>query len=130
MFLIKKIFKRKHNCLAGTELTSWETYNYILYGFVNELVQLGCKDEVTLTVLQLWSAYLRMNEVAFFGKRETNLPKFSFKHSPRCEYFENISIKRHSNLFYFQPFQRCKTDLQLTKSQTKANNLGGKFVWN
>lgn len=74
------------------ELTSWETYNYILYGFVNELVQLGCKDELILTTLQLWSAYLRKNEVAFFGKKETNIPKFSFKYNQRCRKAVHINL--------------------------------------
>lgn len=77
-WLILSIFLR-----IDTELTSWETYNYILYGYVNELVQLGCKDELILTTLQLWSTYLRKNEAAFFGKKETNLPKFAFNHNQR-----------------------------------------------
>lgn len=65
------------------EMTTWEAYNYILYGFVNELLNLGSKDELMLTTLQLWAAYLRKNEVAFYGKKETNLPKFNFKYKRR-----------------------------------------------
>lgn len=65
------------------ELTTWETYNFIIYGHVNELISLGCKDELTLITLQLWSAYLKRNEIAFFGKKETHIPKFSFKYNQR-----------------------------------------------
>lgn len=65
------------------ELTTWESYNYILYGFVNELINLGCKEEIMLTTLQLWAAYLRRHQVAFYGKEDTNLPRFTFKYKPR-----------------------------------------------
>lgn len=39
-----------------------------------------------LTTLQLWTTYLQKNEVAFYGKRETDLPKFSFKYKLRLVY--------------------------------------------
>lgn len=65
------------------ELTTWEAFNYILYGYVNELIELGCKEEIMLATLQLWTAYLQKNEVAFYGKKETDLPKFNFKYKLR-----------------------------------------------
>lgn len=62
-------------------LTSWEEYNFILVGLVDELIDLGAKDELKMTVLQLWTTYLRVNEVAFFSRREPRIPKLgaSFK---------------------------------------------------
>lgn len=76
--LIKKFY-----LMVDVELTTWEAYNYILYGFVNELINLGCKEDIMLTTLQLWAAYLRQHEVAFYGKEETVLPKFNFHFKPR-----------------------------------------------
>lgn len=81
--LFSNAYHDRQFIFLDSELTSWETYNYIIHGFVNELIQLGCKDELALTTLQLWSAYLRKNEVAFFGKKETKIPKFSFKYNQR-----------------------------------------------
>lgn len=71
--------------ISATELTTYEIINYILYGLVNELVCLGCKEELAVTTLQMYAAYLRSHEIAFFGKRETNLPKMPFKYKLRFE---------------------------------------------
>lgn len=51
-------------------MTSWDEYNYILLGLVNELIGLGAKPELKITALKLWTAYLRHNEVAFFAKQK------------------------------------------------------------
>lgn len=96
----------------GNELTSWEAYNYILYGFVNELIQLGCKDELMTTTLQLWAAYLRKNEVAFFGKKETHLPKFSFKYN-----------QRDVRLIYSLPAKKRRTSSAAASSSGTGDNV-------
>lgn len=62
---------------AEFQLTTWEGYNYIMFGLVNELISLGAKKELKMTALQLWSAYLRANEVAFFSRKKNTLPKLS-----------------------------------------------------
>lgn len=84
--------------ISATELTTYETINYILYGLVNELVCLGCKEELILTTLQMYAAYLRSHEIAFFGKRETKLPKMPFKYKlryvQRAGVCNTISIQR------------------------------------
>lgn len=48
-----------------------------MVGLVNELIALGAKKELKLTALQLWTAYLRANEVAFFSRKKNALPKLS-----------------------------------------------------
>lgn len=58
-----------------TKLTSWEEYNYILLGLVNELIAVGANSDFKLTALQLWTEYLRRTEVAFFSKDNHALPK-------------------------------------------------------
>lgn len=60
---------------VGTEITSWEEFNYILVGLVDQLIELGAKPELKLTALQLWTSYLRLHEVAFFAKKDPKLPK-------------------------------------------------------
>lgn len=58
------------------KLTTWEAYNYILRGLVNEAIEVFKLDpEVKLTALQIWSSYLRRNEAAFFNDEEEVLPK-------------------------------------------------------
>lgn len=57
------------------ELTSWEEFNYILLGLVNELIAIGANHEFKLTTLQIWTEYLRRTEVAFFSKNDYALPK-------------------------------------------------------
>lgn len=63
------------NIETTNETTTWEDHNYILFGLVNELIGLGAKDDLKLVTLQLWTTYLRRNEVAFFSKKEIKLPK-------------------------------------------------------
>lgn len=81
------------NISADNQLTSWEEYNYILLGLVNELIELGAKDELKLTTLQLWATYLRVHEVAFFSQREPRIPKLnaSFKSKYVLKWFNNTA---------------------------------------
>lgn len=57
--------------------TTWEGYNIILIGLVNELIELGAPKEIKFTTLQLWAAYLRALEVAFTSTTEAQVPKLS-----------------------------------------------------
>lgn len=61
--------------IEGVELTTYEEFNYILLGLVNELIVIGVNSDFKLTVLQLWTEYLRRTEVAFFSKDDYDLPK-------------------------------------------------------
>lgn len=51
----KKIRKKKK---AEDQLTSWECYNYILLGLVNELIELGANSKLKRVVHILWFKYL------------------------------------------------------------------------
>lgn len=73
------------------EITSWEEYNYILVGLVDELIELGAKPELKLTTLQLWTAYLRLHEVAFFAKKNPKLPKLGAFFKKKCDICSAIS---------------------------------------
>lgn len=53
--------------------------NYILRGLVEELLGLGAKEELKETVLKLWVALLRSKQIAFFNKRQSELPKLGLR---------------------------------------------------
>jgi TATA box-binding protein-associated factor RNA polymerase I subunit B len=65
------------------EWTSWEYYNFILKGLVDELIGLGANKTIKVVVLQLWATYLKKLDVAFTSKRETRLPKLGINYHPR-----------------------------------------------
>ncbi|XP_052863768.1 TATA box-binding protein-associated factor RNA polymerase I subunit B [Anopheles cruzii] len=66
------------------KITSWEQMNHILYGMTEQLVELGAPNELKVTVLQIWCAYLRDAEVAFFSKRRRLRPRLSLANH-RCD---------------------------------------------
>lgn len=72
------------------QLTSWECYNYILRGFVEELLSFGAKEELKLMTLQVWAAYLRRMQVAFFNRKQADLPKLSVKYLQKFVWFLQI----------------------------------------
>ncbi|XP_055528800.1 TATA box-binding protein-associated factor RNA polymerase I subunit B [Wyeomyia smithii] len=61
-------------------ITSWEQANYILLGYAERLVVLGAGDNFKLSLLQLWTAYLRRMEVAFFSKDKPERPRLHVFH--------------------------------------------------
>ncbi|KAM8702953.1 hypothetical protein ACLKA7_005318 [Drosophila subpalustris] len=60
------------------DITSWEFYNYVLRGFLQELIHMGAKPELKLMTLQVWAAYLGRMEVAFCNN-ELGLPKLNVR---------------------------------------------------
>lgn len=60
---------------ADRRLTTWECYNYILLGLINELIAIGAKKELKNVVKYLWFRYLEKCEVV--PKAENGLPKLS-----------------------------------------------------
>ncbi|XP_037894877.1 TATA box-binding protein-associated factor RNA polymerase I subunit B isoform X1 [Glossina fuscipes] len=79
---IKHVRKQKVHTLKTDKvhLTSWECYNYILRGLVDDLLSYGVKEELKLMCLQIWAAYLRHMQVAFFSKDSAELPKLSVRY--------------------------------------------------
>ncbi|XP_030381786.1 TATA box-binding protein-associated factor RNA polymerase I subunit B isoform X2 [Scaptodrosophila lebanonensis] len=65
------------------EITSWEFYNYVLHGFLDELLNMGAKPDLKLMTLQIWAAYLGRMEVAFCKNNEMGLPKLNVRALPR-----------------------------------------------
>ncbi|XP_017057489.1 TATA box-binding protein-associated factor RNA polymerase I subunit B [Drosophila ficusphila] len=61
------------------EITSWEFYNYILRGFLQELLNMGAKPELKLMTLQVWAAYMGRMEVAFCRNNALGLPKLNVR---------------------------------------------------
>ncbi|XP_022211488.2 LOW QUALITY PROTEIN: TATA box-binding protein-associated factor RNA polymerase I subunit B [Drosophila obscura] len=65
------------------EITSWEFYNYVLRGFVQDLLNIGAKPELKLMTLQVWAAYMGRMEVAFCKNNVMGLPKLNVRSLPR-----------------------------------------------
>lgn len=61
--------------LLARRLTSWEEYNHILIGFVDEILSFKTIPNFKVTCLQLWIAYLQATEAAFFEKDRIAQPK-------------------------------------------------------
>lgn len=77
------------------DLTSWECYNYILLGMVQELLDMGAKSELKAMVFQIWAAFLRNHEVAFFS-RHPELPRMPAKFEERdVSILYNHAVKRN-----------------------------------
>uniref|UniRef100_A0A1B0D9K8 TATA box-binding protein-associated factor RNA polymerase I subunit B n=1 Tax=Phlebotomus papatasi TaxID=29031 RepID=A0A1B0D9K8_PHLPP len=83
---------------AKVELTSWEEYNYIMLGLVNEALALGAPPELKKVVFQLWSRYLQKVNAAFFSKSETALPKLP------TNFFKKLAREGHISVFRIDHF--------------------------
>ncbi|XP_063706402.1 TATA box-binding protein-associated factor RNA polymerase I subunit B-like [Culicoides brevitarsis] len=106
------------------KLTTWEAYNYILHGLVKEAIEVFKLDSrVKLTTFQIWTAYLRRNEAAFFNDEERVLPKL-----PAC--FQKHDFQLLSNMVRKRKYseieekgpeatQFTKFDLQIAKVDRK-----------
>lgn len=77
MFFSKKFHK---NLVTAQRLTSWEEYNYILIGLVDEILEIEEIANFKKTCLQLWISYLRETEAAFFSKDSAVVPKLFLKY--------------------------------------------------
>jgi hypothetical protein len=58
--------------------TSYEEFNIILHGMVNEILEFEHVPKLKVTVLQLWIRYLKSQEIAFHDANKLNqLPKLA-----------------------------------------------------
>ncbi|XP_068157859.1 TATA box-binding protein-associated factor RNA polymerase I subunit B [Drosophila tropicalis] len=64
---------------VDSDITSWEFYNYVLRGFLQELLNMGAKPELKLMTLQVWAAYMGRMEVAFCNNNDLGLPKLNVR---------------------------------------------------
>lgn len=72
----KKIKQKKK---TDNLVTSWECYNHILLGLVNELIAIGAKRELKPVAKWLWFKYLEKCEV--ISRNNDGLPKLSAVYS-------------------------------------------------
>lgn len=56
-------------------LTSFEEYNFILIGLIDEILCIELVPNFKLTCLQLWISYLNKIEAAFVNKKKVTAPK-------------------------------------------------------
>lgn len=69
--------KRKLEPDPDREWTTWEAYNWILKGLVDEVIELGAKPSLKEVVLQLWASYLRKMGIAFTSKKNQDMPRLA-----------------------------------------------------
>ncbi|XP_022918397.2 TATA box-binding protein-associated factor RNA polymerase I subunit B [Onthophagus taurus] len=88
--------KRTSSNKANDEerLTSWECYNYILLGLVNELIELGADKSLRTTVEVLWLHYLKKIEVIREGNLPPKLPAVNSDRDASIIYGRSKAIKR------------------------------------
>ncbi|XP_026462336.1 uncharacterized protein LOC113364088 isoform X2 [Ctenocephalides felis] len=92
----KKIKKSSSTKSKEYKLTSWEIYNYVLIGLVDELQKLGASEEFKKTTLQLWTSYLTSIDVAFTSTKKNLVPKlpFTFKNDDAEILYGRVRRKR------------------------------------
>uniref|UniRef100_U5ER76 Putative tata box-binding protein-associated factor rna polymerase i subunit b n=1 Tax=Corethrella appendiculata TaxID=1370023 RepID=U5ER76_9DIPT len=108
-------------------LTSYEQFNYIVYGLTNQLIELGVVGkQFKLTMFQIWTHYLRRIEVAFFNKSIAEMPKM-----PACYKKTDIELlfnrkrkrkpsnssNRSSNSFVSERRKARKLQRELARSE-------------
>ncbi|CRK88438.1 CLUMA_CG002257, isoform A [Clunio marinus] len=72
---IGKQRENEQNKLNNERLTSFEEYNLILIGLVDQILEFKRIPNFKVTCLQLWMAYLQQSETAFFDKDHKVEPK-------------------------------------------------------
>ncbi|KAF2897605.1 hypothetical protein ILUMI_08574 [Ignelater luminosus] len=104
----KRIRKKKK---IEDQLTSWECYNYILLGLVNELIELGADSKLKRVVHILWFKYLKKLEVISDKPGET--PKLSAINSRKNAeiLYGRVRKKRRSSR---SPSPASTTDTSIT----------------
>ncbi|XP_016979031.1 TATA box-binding protein-associated factor RNA polymerase I subunit B [Drosophila rhopaloa] len=101
------------------DITSWEFYNYVLRGFLQELLNMGAKPELKLMTLQVWAAYMSRMEVAFFRNNEMGLPKLNVR-----------ALHRDARILYNRKRLKVKRGKR-TRASGDANDDRAKFrLWN
>nr|CAD7453303.1 unnamed protein product [Timema tahoe] len=92
----KELF-RASNCIiiSDYDWTTWEGYNFILKGLVDELISCGAPPNLKTVVLQLWVMYLKRLRIAFFSKKKDALPQLGFHyHAKDAQLIHGISKNR------------------------------------
>ncbi|KAH8311621.1 hypothetical protein KR044_007230 [Drosophila immigrans] len=100
----QRIIKKPKIKAEEDDITSWEFYNYVLRGFLQELLNMGAKPELKLMTLQLWSAYMGRMEVAFCKNNELGLPKLNVR-----------ALQRDARIIYNHKQNKRKRERQINK---------------
>lgn len=77
---VKKVGSKEDKTKDST-LTSWECYNFILYGLVNELLELGADKKLRKTVKIIWLRYLK--KLGVVSETANHLPELAAVNSKK-----------------------------------------------
>ncbi|KAL7019427.1 hypothetical protein ACKWTF_011119 [Chironomus riparius] len=89
--------EQKRRAETESKCTSFEEYNYILRGLVDEILMIENVPNFKKTVLQLWITFLKYTEVAFFDQDNlAHLPKFHsfYRHQDALILYNKRPLKR------------------------------------
>ncbi|KAH8388523.1 hypothetical protein KR093_008485 [Drosophila rubida] len=106
-----RTIKRPKIKLEEDDITSWEFYNYVLRGFLQELLHMGAKPELKLMTLQVWSAYMGRMEVAFCKNNEMGLPKLNVR-----------ALQRDARIIYNHKQNKRKRERQIKKQMNSPGD--------
>ncbi|KAH8277503.1 hypothetical protein KR026_011789 [Drosophila bipectinata] len=100
------------------DITSWEFYNYVLRGFLQELLNMGAKPELKLMTLQVWAAYMGRMEVAFCNKNALGLPKL------------NVRVLHRDALIIYNRKRAKRISARRNSAHGPIDDLSKKRLWN
>lgn len=101
---------------SESKLTSFECYNLILKGLVEELIELGANPCLKVVAFQLWASYLKRGQIAFFSKTKGKIPALPVGFKSRFVYLWNYRVRNSSNREF-----RCECSYaNLTYSDAEA----------
>ncbi|KAH8313668.1 hypothetical protein KR067_009971 [Drosophila pandora] len=100
------------------DITSWEFYNYVLRGFLQELLNMGAKPELKLMTLQVWAAYMGRMEVAFCNKNALGLPKL------------NVRVLHRDALIIYNRKRAKRTNAKKNSTFGPIDDSSKKRMWN
>uniref|UniRef100_A0A1B6BXL7 TATA box-binding protein-associated factor RNA polymerase I subunit B n=1 Tax=Clastoptera arizonana TaxID=38151 RepID=A0A1B6BXL7_9HEMI len=112
---VRTLKKQSHqlSSFSGSEgLTSWEIFNYIFKGLVDEVINLGASYQVKIVSIQLWTTYLYNLEVAFTSSKINRKPKLGLNFKPKdAEIVYGVKRKRIIKNSLIKPNAKKKTTL-------------------
>ncbi|XP_075224555.1 TATA box-binding protein-associated factor RNA polymerase I subunit B isoform X2 [Lycorma delicatula] len=123
IFVIFKTLYETYLRTSQDDLTSWEIFNFVLRGLVDEMITLGADENLKVIVLQLWASYLSRLEVAF--KKQSTV-HFGLGYKIRdVELLMNKDfneISRSRDLYMLKVKEHLKRDKK-KKKQKKSGEL-------
>ncbi|KAG5671882.1 hypothetical protein PVAND_002052 [Polypedilum vanderplanki] len=123
-----KTLEREREALSSKK-TSYEEYNYILHGLVDEILQIEDIPGFKVTVLQLWIRYLKHYEAAFFDNDNLNhLPKLNgiYREIDAQILYNKKAKPKKTKKYYYK--KKKYTEEEMNENTKEAKKLRRKIM--